>query len=87
MPKRRVEVFSAGCPVCEPAVELVRELACPDCEVIVYDLRSEAADKAKHYGLKTVPAVVVNEALVSCCDNRGPNEQELKRAGIGQRMA
>ena len=86
MSKRRVEVFSAGCPVCEPAVELVREIACPDCEVTVYDLRYEGADKVKHHGLKTVPAVVVNEVLVSCCDNRGPNEEELKRAGIGRRM-
>ncbi len=86
MSKRRVEVFSGGCPVCEPAVDLVKEIACPDCEVTFYDLRSEGADKAKHYGLKTVPAVVVNGAVVSCCDNRGPDEGELRAAGIGKRL-
>ena len=38
MAKRQVEVFTAGCPVCEPAVQLVKELACPDCEVTVHEL-------------------------------------------------
>ena len=27
--KRQVEVFTAGCAVCEPAVELVQRMACP----------------------------------------------------------
>jgi glutaredoxin 3 len=86
MTNRTVEVFSAGCPLCEPAVELVKSIVCPDCDVIVYDLRSEGVDRAKNYGLKTVPAVVVNGAVVSCCDNRGPDERELRAAGIGHRL-
>lgn len=86
MAKRRVEVFTAGCPVCEPAVRLVEETACPDCEVTVYNLNEEGADKAVSYDLKTVPAVVVSGNIVSCCDNRGPNVEELQAAGIGQRL-
>ena len=39
MAKRQVEVFSAGCPVCEPVVQLVHEMAGPDCEVTIHDLR------------------------------------------------
>jgi len=31
-----------------------------------------------------VPAVVVNGQLASCCKGRGPNEEELRKAGIGQ---
>ena len=26
--KRKIEVFTAGCPVCEPVVEMVKSLAC-----------------------------------------------------------
>jgi hypothetical protein len=28
--KRTVEVFVAGCPLCDDAVKLVRETACPN---------------------------------------------------------
>ncbi len=36
--KRRIEVFTAGCLLCQEAVKMVRELACSNCEVVVYDL-------------------------------------------------
>lgn len=39
MSKRLVEVFTAGCPLCDQTVKLVRELACSNCEVQVYDLK------------------------------------------------
>jgi hypothetical protein len=87
MAKRQVEVFSGGCPVCEPAVQMVQEMACPDCEVTVYELQSEGAEKAREYGLKMVPAVVMDGRIVSCCDNQGPNQEELRAAGIGQRLS
>jgi glutaredoxin 3 len=86
MAKRQVEVFSAGCPVCEPVVQLVREMACPDCEVTIHDLRQSGAEKAAEYGITTVPAVVVDGNLASCCQNRGPNREDLAAAGIGQRL-
>ena len=85
-PKRQVEVFTAGCPMCEPAVQLVQELACPDCEVTIHDLRGGGADKVREYGINTVPAVVVDGRLVSCCENSGPRSEELEAAGIGQRL-
>lgn len=84
MAKRQVEVFSAGCPICEPAVRLVEELACPDCEVTVHDLRQAGADRAADYGIKVVPAVVVDGTLLSCCRATGPTREELLAAGIGQ---
>ena len=96
MAKRQVEVFTAGCAVCEPAVQLVKELACPDCEVTVNELGgaeasaftggsgSAAADKAAQYGIKAVPAVVIEAKLVSCCRTPGPGREELAAAGIGQ---
>jgi len=33
--KRKVEIFSAGCPVCEEAVSVVKRMACSSCEVTV----------------------------------------------------
>jgi predicted DsbA family dithiol-disulfide isomerase len=89
MANRQVEVFTAGCPVCEPSVQLVQELACPDCEVTIHDLRQAegaAAEKAAEYGIKVVPAVVVDGTLVSCCETPGPAREALSAAGIGQRL-
>ena len=28
--KRRVEVFTAGCPICDETVSVVKSLACPN---------------------------------------------------------
>lgn len=87
MTKRRVEVFTAGCPVCEPAVQLVNDLACPDCDVTVHNLNEGGTQRAAEYGIKTLPSIVVDGRLVSCCDNHGPNAQELTAAGIGRPLA
>ncbi len=83
MSKRIVEVFSAGCPVCEPTVELVRSLACPDCDVQVLDMRTDAAQaKARAYGVRRVPAVAVNGTLAACCEG-APDLQTLRSLGVG----
>ncbi len=89
--KRKVEVFTAGCPVCEPVVDMVKSMACSDCEVEVYNLSDKnntanAADKVKTYGIKVLPAVAVNGKLLSFCENAGVSETELRNAGIGQRL-
>jgi len=82
--QRRVEVFSAGCPACEPTVQLVQKIACPSCDVEVLDMhKPEVAVKAKQYGVTAVPAVVIDGQLASCCTGAGPNEQELRAAGLG----
>lgn len=87
MAKRQVEVFTAGCPVCDPAVQTVKAAACPDCEVTVYNLNEEGADKARAYDLKTVPAVVIDGEVCSCCDNKGVNESDLRAADVGQPLS
>jgi glutaredoxin len=87
MAKRQVEVFTAECPVCEPAVELVRELACPDCEVTVHDLRESGIEKARQYGIKRVPTVVVDGNVAACCADSGVVREQLQAAGIGRRLS
>jgi glutaredoxin len=87
MATRKVEVFSAGCSVCEETVNLIKRISCPSCAVTVLDMKDRAvAERAKKLGLRSVPAVVVDGKLASCCAGRGPSESELRAAGIGQRL-
>ena len=83
--KRKIEVFSAGCPVCDDTVKLVNNLACPSCEVNVLDMKTpEVAERAKGLGIRSVPAVVIDGKLAACCTGRGPDEATLKAAGLGK---
>lgn len=76
--KRRVEVFSAGCPLCEEAIEMVKRISCQDCEINVLDMRDhDVAERAKRLAIRSVPAVVINGKLADCCAGRGPDEETL----------
>lgn len=83
--KRKVEVFSAGCGVCDEVVELVNRLACPCCEVTVLDMQNPTvASRARVLGIRSLPAVAINGQLAGCCAGRGPDEATLRAAGLGQ---
>jgi len=83
--KRKIEVFSAGCPACQETIDLVNSVACPSCEVSVLDMnQAGVAERAKGLGIRTVPAVVVDGKLADCCSSRGPDEATLRAAGLGQ---
>ena len=82
--KRKVEVFTAGCPVCGETVEMIERIACPSCDVEVLDLNEAAvAERAAAYGIRSVPAVVVDGEPASCCAGRGVSEEGLRAAGVG----
>ncbi|TAK35960.1 MAG: glutaredoxin [Chloroflexota bacterium] len=80
---RKIEVFTAGCPLCDETVRLVHSLACPSCDVKVYDLRNEGLEKAREYGVSSVPTVAVDDKIASCCPQTRPNADALRAAGIG----
>ncbi len=83
--KRKIEIFSAGCPACQEAVKMVQNLACSDCEVNILDMNDpQVANRAKGLGVRSVPAVAIDGKLAGCCAGRGPDEATLKAAGIGQ---
>lgn len=83
--KRKIEVFTAGCSLCDETVAMVRRAACPSCEVEVLDMTQAAvAARAKQYGVIRVPAVVIDGRLADCCAGSGPNEQVLRAAGLGR---
>ena len=89
--KRKIEVFTAGCPVCEETVKQVKGAACTDCEVIVYDLNAgcetnQCREQARKYGIKSVPAVAIDGKLADCCSGRGVDIESLKKAGLGQSL-
>lgn len=85
MASRKVEIFSAGCAACKDAVELVKRISSPSCAVTVLDMHDrKVAQRARSLGIRSVPAVMVDGKLASCCASRGPNEAELRAAGIGQ---
>lgn len=83
--KRKIEIFSAGCPACEEAVKAVNEIACPSCEVEVLDTHQpEVTARAAEYGVRGVPAVVVDGKLASCCCALARvDEAALRASGVG----
>lgn len=84
--KRKVEVFSAGCPACEETVALVKGIHCPSCDVTVLDMNDPAvAQRARGLGIRSIPAVVIDGRLADCCQGRGPDEASLRAPGVGQR--
>jgi len=55
---RVIEVFSAGCPLCDESVVRVRQaIAACGCTVIV---RAPHEPEAQQYGIRAVPAIVVD---------------------------
>jgi glutaredoxin 3 len=85
--KRKIEVFSAGCPVCIEAIEAVKREACSSCEVIVRNMTdSWVLARANELGIRSVPAVVIDGKLASCCAGRGVDIEVLKAAGLGKAL-
>ena len=53
----------------------------PSHEVLIHDMhQSETASKAKNYGVRKVPAIVVDGKLAECCAGRGADEHVLRSA-------
>jgi len=83
--KRKVEVFSAGCAVCEEVVALVKSLACSSCDIVILNMQlPDVSSRAKALGIRSVPAVVIDGKLADCCSRRRPDTEVLKAAGLGQ---
>ena len=58
--KRKVEVFSAGCALCEEVIDLVRREAGSSTEVIVRKMiDARVLARAEALGIRSIPAVVM----------------------------
>ncbi len=66
MAKRKIEVFTAGCPLCVDTLALIRQAVAPcGCEVI----ERRRTDKnrcaeALQFGVRTMPTVMVDGEIV-----------------------
>ena len=77
--KRKVEVFSAGCALCEEVIDLVRREAGSSTEVIVRKMiDARVLARAEALGIRSIPAVVIDGKVASCCTPRGVDLQALK---------
>lgn len=79
-----IEIFSAGCPVCDRAISTVEELADDNYEINVLDMNDpQVADRAEKMGIVSVPAVVMDGELLECCGQTGPTRESLQQSGLG----
>jgi glutaredoxin 3 len=79
--KPKIEVFSAGCPLCLQAIDMVRREAGSSSEIIIRNM-TDARDfgRATALGVRSVPAVAIDGKLVS--SGGGVNIQTLRDAGL-----
>jgi len=84
---RTVEIFTAGCPVCQETVTVVQGMACESCDVSVLNMKDRhVAERAQQLGIRSLPAVVIDGKLEDCCAGRGPDAATLRAAGLGQKI-
>ncbi len=82
--KGKIEVFSAGCPVCDRAISTVEDLADGNYDVEVLDMNDpQVARRADDLGIISVPAVVMDGELLECCGRSGPTRESLQQSGLG----
>lgn len=82
---KKVEVFSAFCPFCEPATDMVKELVGDSCDVVIYDVRpdmitDQCRELMKLYRIEHIPSVVVDGRLLECFKSGLLSEKELMDA-------
>ena len=86
--KRKIEIFSAGCPICTESIGQIEALTCSSCEVEVLDLREyEVSERAIRLGIRSIPAVLIDGVLADCCSGRGVNMGVLQAAGLGMQLS
>ncbi len=79
----KIEVFTSGSQLCEPAIEAAREGACPNCEVIILNVSDPGVvEKARAYGITRIPTVVVNGHIVGCCTQGSADAEQIRAARL-----
>lgn len=65
MVKHAIEVFTSGCPLCQETINTVKEAKCPECTLTEYNIleKREYLEKARKFGVKAVPSIVVDGKL------------------------
>jgi hypothetical protein len=79
--RKKIEIFTAGCPAWQGAVELVKRIAGSAHDVEILDMhQADVAARVRGHGIRSLPSVVVDGTLAGCCAERGPDEPILRQA-------
>lgn len=62
-------------------MRLVKQRA-GESEVTIYNLNERGMDKARQYGVTSVPTVVIDGKVLDCCEKGKLTADHLKAAGI-----
>ena len=77
--KRKVEVFSGGCAFCHEVIDVVRREAGSSSQIILHNIMdARSLQRAEVFGIRSVPAVVIDGKLAACCTGKGVDFQVLK---------
>lgn len=74
--KRTIEIFTAGCPICNETVNAVRQaVASCGCQVIEHRCSGDVCcEPAQRYGVRAVPTIVIDGQIAF---ERRPTQEEL----------
>ena len=82
--RRKIEVFTAGSPICTEAVELVEFLAGAEHDIEIRDMHDTGvAVAASGYGIHRLPAIVIDGQLADWCAGCPLDEVALAQAICG----
>ena len=66
--QHKIEIYSAGCPLCQSVVQKVKEKYGDSSDVLINNVNDKSvASQAKDLGVSSVPAIVVDGKLADCC--------------------
>lgn len=58
----RIEVFSAGCPLCQSVVDEIEAGKCAGCLLLVHNI-ADSGHLAGKYGVRVVPTVIIDDEV------------------------
>ena len=58
----RIQVFSAGCPLCRQVMDEIEAGKCAGCQLIVHDI-AESPVLARKYDVRVVPTVIIDDEV------------------------
>jgi glutaredoxin 3 len=78
MKKPFIEIFSAGCSLCQDAVRDVKGKYSKSAEVKELNMHNaDIAERAKKIGITTVPSIVIDGKIADCCSGQGLKLESL----------
>ena len=81
--KTIIEVFSAGCSLCQDTIKAMKEKYAEDSEVRELNMHDEdVVERAKEIGITSVPSIVINGKIADCCSGRGIKPGSLPTANV-----